>query len=93
MREWDVPAWGNLRPDDRPQLAVTADFVIATDPVYQRILIYDLAGELLRVMRDSSTPPVPSGVDATADSVIVSDRVQSQLVGYPLDGTGEDRYR
>ncbi len=89
MREWDVPAWGNLRLDDRPQLAVTADSVIATDPVYQRILIYDLAGELQRVMRDNSTPPVPSGVDVTADGVVVSDRVQSQLVVYPLDGTSE----
>jgi len=89
MREWDVPVWGNLRLDDRPQLAVTGDSVIATDPVHQRILIYSLAGELQHVMRDSTTPPVPSGVDVTADGVVVSDRVQSQLVVYPLDGASE----
>jgi sugar lactone lactonase YvrE len=89
MREWGVPVWGNLRLDDRPQLAVTADSVIATDPVYQRILIYDLAGELQYVVRDSTTPPVPSGVDVMADGVVVSDRVLSQLAVYPLDGASE----
>jgi hypothetical protein len=88
-RAWDVPSWAGLRLDDRPQLAVTADFVIATDPVYQRVLIYDLTGELQQVMLDSTTPPVPSGVDVTADGVVVSDRVLSQLVVYPLDGIGE----
>ncbi len=85
-RAWDVPSWAGLRLDDRPQLAVTADSVIATDPVYQRILIYDLAGELRYAMRDSTASPVPSGVDVTADGVVVSDRAQSQLVIYPLDG-------
>jgi len=88
-RAWDVLPWAGLRLDDRPQLAVTADSVIATDPVYQRILIYDLAGELQHVMRDSTTPPVPSGVDVTADGVVVSDRVLSQLVVYPLDNASE----
>ena len=85
-RAWDVPPWSSLRLDDRPQLAVIGDLVVATDPVYQRILVYDSSGELQQVMRDSTTPPVPGGVDVTAAGVVVSDRVLSQLLIYSFEG-------
>lgn len=81
---WDVPVWGNLRLDDRPQLAVSAGSVWATDPVNQRILVYDANGEVRRVVRDEGAGFVPGGIAVAPQGLVITDRALSQLLVYPL---------
>ncbi|MBN1248951.1 MAG: NHL repeat-containing protein, partial [Anaerolineae bacterium] len=90
LQAWEMPVWANLRLDDRPHLAVTADAVLATDPVYQRILVYSTMGEPQQALRDLDSAPVLGGIDLTAEGVVVSDRMLSELVVYPFDDGDRD---
>jgi len=86
LRQWDVVPWGSLGIADRPYLAVTADAVLATDPAYGRLLVFDKFGELQWALRDESVSTTPVGVELVADGVVVSDSAGAQLLVYPLGG-------
>jgi predicted membrane-bound mannosyltransferase/DNA-binding beta-propeller fold protein YncE len=82
LREWEVPVWGYLQPDMRPQLAFTRDHLLATDPAFGRILVFDFEGALLTVLEDAERPVQPGGVVETAGRIVVVDGGGTMVLWY-----------
>jgi DNA-binding beta-propeller fold protein YncE len=84
LREWEVPVWGQGRPDDRPQLAWADGRLFATDPAHQRVLVFDADGVLLTAWEDAEEPLLPGGLAVADGMLYVTNLLDAQIVGYPL---------
>jgi predicted membrane-bound mannosyltransferase/DNA-binding beta-propeller fold protein YncE len=83
LREWEVPVWGYMQPDVRPGLAVSSDYVLVTDPAFERILIFDFDGVLVTALGDAGRPVQPGGVAEAAGRLIVVDGGGIRVFSYP----------
>ncbi len=81
LRDWDVPIWLGLGLQDRPFLAVLGDTVLVTDPVHERIVVFDRLGQLQDALQPVPLPLLPGGIAPAADGgVLVSDLRGEALV-------------
>ena len=83
LREWEVPVWGYMPPDMRPRLVVSGDYLLATDPAFERILVFDFEGVLQRGLGDAGRQIRPGGVAETSGQVIVADGGGTVVLSYP----------
>lgn len=84
LRAWEVPVWGQGRPEDRPQLVWADGRLYATDPAYQRILVFDANGALLAVLKDAEMPLLAGGVAVYDGMLYATSLLDTAVVGYPL---------
>ncbi|MGC9348839.1 MAG: flippase activity-associated protein Agl23 [Anaerolineae bacterium] len=84
LRQWEVPVWAYAQPDVRPHLAVNGERVIATDPAFQRLLVFGAEGELLFTLRDDDATIRPAAVATAGDRVYVTGLSAQNVFVYSL---------
>ncbi len=82
LRGWDVPTWASGTSTNLPQLAVSGDTVLVTDPGYNRILSFTPDGTFVEALRDTESGDVPAGVALHIDGIAVSDVQGAQVLVY-----------
>jgi predicted membrane-bound mannosyltransferase/DNA-binding beta-propeller fold protein YncE len=84
LREWDVPVWIAA---DSPQalgIAVMGDYVLITDPVYRRIILFNTEGDLLVAYGFGDLSVLPVALAAADSSVVVADGLESQVFRFSI---------
>lgn len=83
VRQWDVPVWAAVSSEDRPYLDVVGDVVVATDPAYERILVFDVLGNLQHALADGELPLLPGGIAAAERGLMLTNLSGPEVALYP----------